>query len=113
VNDEIGRRLEQSIEKDEAGRQTAEVEDVLRHDLRSMPKEQIGGALIAIAGLGGPLARRMSMAAIRTEQGKAAALEWLAWEQEAATIRAEQGDAAAEDWLRLKVTAALAQRDSS
>jgi hypothetical protein len=110
VNDEIGRRLEQSIEKDEADGRTAGVEDLLRHDLRSMPKEEIGGALIAIAGLGGPLGRRMSMAAIRTDEGKAAALEWLALEQKMDAVRAEQGEAAAQEWLRQEIDAVLSEK---
>jgi hypothetical protein len=109
-SDEIGRRLQQSIEKDEEDGRTTEVEDVLRHDLSSMPKEQVGGALIAIVGLGGPLGRRMSMAAMRTEEGKAAALAWLALEQKTEVIRAVQGEAAAQEWFRHEIDTALSRK---
>jgi hypothetical protein len=42
-----------------------------------MPPGHIVAALIGLAALGGPMGRQMSMAAVRTEEGKAAALEWL------------------------------------
>jgi Arc-like DNA binding domain len=73
TNDELAQRLEESFQQKER----AEVEEALLTQIALMPPEQIGGALIGLAALGGPMGRQMSMAAIRTEQGRAAALDWL------------------------------------
>jgi hypothetical protein len=77
LNAEIVHRLQRSLERD----QGIEVEEAIHGQLASMPKEQIGPALVALAGIGGPLGRLASMAAIATEEGRAAALERLAWMQ--------------------------------
>jgi hypothetical protein len=80
TNDEIARRLERSLEQDQTERNRAGVEELLQAQMASMPKEQIGGALVGLAAVGGPVGRRASMAAIATEEGKAAALDWLSRE---------------------------------
>jgi hypothetical protein len=82
TNDEIARRLEQSLEEDQAARNRAGVEEALLGHVASIPKEQIGALLVGLAAGGGPVGRRASMAAIATEEGKAAALDWLSREEQ-------------------------------
>jgi hypothetical protein len=102
TNDEIARRLERSLEKDEADDQARKIEEAFQANyLASVPPEKIGGELLGLAGIGGPLGRRLSMAAIITEQGKAAALHWLSMEQRA------KGD---DEALREIVSADLTER---
>ena len=84
MNSEIIRRLEWSLQKEEADDQARKIEEAFQANyLASVPPEKIGGELLGLAGIGGPLGRRLSMAAIITEQGKAAALHWLSMEQRA------------------------------
>jgi hypothetical protein len=82
TNDEIARRLERSLEEDQAARNTARVEEAVLEQMASFPEKQIGSALLALAALGGPVGRGASMAAIRTDEGRAAALGWLSREQQ-------------------------------
>jgi hypothetical protein len=93
TNDEIARRLEQSLEIDNREDQTRQAEAMLmasmvmqtysvdvikaKSSLASMPTEQIDSVLRAVVALGGPEAKAASMAAIATKQGRAAALEAL------------------------------------
>jgi hypothetical protein len=101
MNSEIIRRLEWSLQKEEADDQARKIEEAFQANyLASVPPEKIGGELLGLAGIGGPLGRRLSMAAIITEQGKDAALHWLSMEQRA------KGD---EEELRKIVNAELAK----
>jgi hypothetical protein len=84
MNSEIIRRLEWSLQRDDEEKQVAKTEEALMAltlQPDRMPKEQIGAALIGMAALGGARGRRASMAAIGTEEGGAAALEWIAREE--------------------------------
>jgi hypothetical protein len=96
ANDELTERLEESFRQDER----AELERVALKELASESEQQGFSTLIMLAALGTPVARRMSMAAVRTKQGKAAALHWLSMEQRA------KGD---EEELRKIVDADLAK----
>jgi hypothetical protein len=73
MNAEIIHRLEQSFERDDAAKR-------LEHALlaRRMTPEEISAALPTLAAVGGPAGRYASLAAIQTEQGKAAATAALA-----------------------------------
>jgi hypothetical protein len=93
TNDEIARRLEQSLEIDNREDQTRQAEAMLmasmvmqtfsvdvikaKSSLASMSTEQIDFVLRAVVALGGPEAKAAAMAAIATKQGRAAALEAL------------------------------------
>jgi hypothetical protein len=69
---EVEYRLEQSIQREEA----VQVERALL--ARDATNEEAGTQLVTLAALGSPAGRIASMAAIRTEQGKAAAIAALA-----------------------------------
>jgi hypothetical protein len=66
-----------SFQKEEEQDRTAKVEEALLANLELMPPEEVGPALIGLAALKGWVSYEVGMAAVRTKEGRAAALDWL------------------------------------
>jgi hypothetical protein len=82
TNDEIARRLEQSLRDQDAAAERAGLVEAIRGQIESMTPQEVGGAIVALVALGGPQLWSPTMAALRTEQGRAAFLEsWLAQDE--------------------------------
>jgi hypothetical protein len=76
TNDEITRCVEECLELRDRREQTDGFEKAVVAQLPLMQPQQLVGALIALAAAGGQWGRQLSMAAMRSQEGQALALEW-------------------------------------